>query len=426
MPFRIETDACFASGNLSEKEVRETLSEAAPALDGLRAAQAGGTLPLLSLPGARDDLAGLETIAARYRGAFDDVVVLGTGGASLGGQAVTALAGSAPRLRFLDNIDPESFTALFRAVEPARTGFIVISKSGGTAETLAQFLTCRAAMKNAPDAGDLARHFIAVSEPTDNPLRRLAARDGIEVLAHDPGLGGRYSVLSLVGMLPAMIAGLDAAAFRAGAGEVLEAALADDDPELSPPALGAAIQIALARHHGVTATVMMPYADRLRPFASWFRQLWAESLGKGGQGTTPVAAVGAVDQHSQLQLYLDGPRDKLFTLVLMERAGSGAVLDVAGGPSGDPALSYLAGRGMGDLMAAAQRATAEALARRGRPVRIFRLPRLDERALGAMMMHFMLETILAGRILGVDPFDQPAVEEGKILARQYLSEMQIS
>ncbi len=426
MPYRIETDACFASGILSEEEVRETLSEAASALDELRTAQAGGTLPLLSLPGARDDLAALAAIAARYRDAFDDVVVLGTGGSSLGGQAVTALSASAPRLRFLDNIDPTSFDALFGAVEPARTGFIVISKSGGTAETMAQFLTCRAAMIDALGAENLSRHVTAVTEPTDNPLRRLAARDGIEVLAHDPGLGGRFSVLSLVGMLPAMIAGLDAAAFRAGAGEVLEAALADGDPGMSAPALGAAIQIALARHHGVTATVLMPYADQLRPFASWFCQLWAESLGKGGHGTTPLAAIGAVDQHSQLQLYLDGPRDKLFTLVLIDRAGSGAALDGAGGiggAGGDQALSYLAGRSMGDLMAAEQRATAEALARRGRPVRIFSLPRLDERALGAMMMHFMLETILAGRILGIDPFDQPAVEEGKILARQYLSEM---
>ncbi len=424
MPFRIETDACFASGGLTRDEVGQELAAAAPVLDGLRQARDDGSLPFLALPARHDDLIPLEPVARRYRDSFADVVVLGAGGSSLGGQALAGLAtaGEGPRLHFLDNIDPESFDALIGAligaVDLAATGFLVISKSGGTAETLAQFLACRAALTTALGGAAMARHFTAISEPGDNPLRRLAARDGITVLDHDPGIGGRYSVLSLVGMLPAMIAGLDGGALRAGAAGVLEAALAVGAPADSAPAFGAAINLALARRHGVAVTVMMPYSDRLRAFAQWYRQLWAESLGKDGGGTTPVAATGAVDQHSQLQLYLDGPRDKFFTLVTIDRAGTGAAL----GDSGDEALAYLAGRSMGDLMEAEQRATAELLARRGRPIRVFSLPRLDERALGAMMMHLMLETVIAGRLLGVDPFDQPAVEEGKILARRHLSE----
>jgi len=261
----------------------------------------------------------------------------------------------------------------------------------------------------------------AVAAPGDNPLRAIAARHGIPVLDHDPGVGGRYSALSVTGVLPAMIAGLDAAALRAGADEVLENVLKAGDPNAVPAAVGAALHVALLQARQATTAVLMPYSDRLRPFADWFCQLWAESLGKDGHGTTPVAAVGAVDQHSQLQLYLAGPKDKFYTLVLLNRAGTGARInpDLAD----DERLSYLAGRTMGDLMDAEQRATAETLVANGRPVRVLGVPRLDERALGAMMMHFMLETVIAGRLLGVDPFDQPAVEEGKVLARKYLAAM---
>ncbi len=255
--------------------------------------------------------------------------------------------------------------------------------------------------------------------PGESPLRRVCERWGVETLMHDPGIGGRYAVLSLVGVLPAMIAGLDAPALRAGAAEVLDATLGAATPADSAPAVGAAISIALVRERGIATTVLMPYADRLAPFGLWFRQLWAESLGKDGAGTTPVRAVGATDQHSQLQLYLAGPRDKMFTLVTLECAGSGP--RVAAGMAEDAALAYLRGRTMGDLMDAEQRATADTLARNGRPVRVLRLARLDERALGALLMHFMLETIIAAGLMGVDPFDQPAVEEGKALARAYLA-----
>jgi glucose-6-phosphate isomerase len=164
----------------------------------------------------------------------------------------------------------------------------------------------------------------------------------------------------------------------------------------------------------------MPYADRLGEFGFWFRQLWAESLGKDGHGTTPIRALGTVDQHSQLQLYLAGPRDKLFTVLTVASAGIGRPVDRA--LAQDPELAYLSGHGLGDLIAAEARATYETLARNRRPVRLIALERLDEAALGGLFMHYMLETILAARLIGVDPFDQPAVEEGKVLARRYLAE----
>jgi len=193
--------------------------------------------------------------------------------------------------------------------------------------------------------------------------------------------------------------------------------LIEQGPE-APPALGAALAVAAMRA-GLSQTVLMPYVDRLAEFGLWFRQLWAESLGKDGQGTTPIRALGTVDQHSQLQLYLGGPRDKLFTLITAPSAGVGRRVDRA--LADDERLGYLAGRSLGDLLDAEARATYETLARNGRPTRLIALDRLDEAGLGALFMHFMLETILTARLIGVDPFDQPAVEEGKVLARRYLA-----
>jgi glucose-6-phosphate isomerase len=186
-----------------------------------------------------------------------------------------------------------------------------------------------------------------------------------------------------------------------------------------PPALGAALSIALAKSRRIGTTVLMPYVDRLGFLGFWYRQLWAESLGKNGEGTTPVRAVGTVDQHSQLQLYLDGPHDKMFTLLLADVVGAGRSVPAALVNEQD--LAYLAGRTMGDLLDAEGRATSETLIRNRRPTRIMRIARVDEGVLGALMMHFMLETIIAAHLLSVDAFDQPAVEEGKVLTRTYLA-----
>jgi glucose-6-phosphate isomerase len=288
-----------------------------------------------------------------------------------------------------------------------------VSKSGDTAETLAQalILTHEAETRLGKDA--VRNHFIAVTEPKDSALTRLAARYGMTVLEHDPGIGGRFSVLTNVGLLPAKVAGLDIRAVRKGAAEVLRQTFSERDAE---PPRGAALIYALMKH-GRTLSVMMPYCDRLNAFNIWFCQLWAESLGKGGSGLTPVRALGACDQHSQLQLYLDGPRDKLITLITLDQHCKGASLPAIT----DPALSYFSGRTLGDLMDAEQRATHQTLIRNHCPVRKFGLHLLDEEALGALMMHFMLETMIMGEMLGINTFDQPAVEQGKKLAREYLA-----
>lgn len=423
---------CFAdavgSHGLDPGEYAAVLGGCADGLGWLRQRAAAGELPLLRLPGQRDDLAALGAIAQSFRSDFDHVLILGTGGSSLGGQTLCALAdmglgprAGAPKLLFADNIDPDAFAEISRVVDWRRAGVLVVSKSGSTAETLTQFLTLLPQLLDGVDESGLRRHVIAITEPGDTALRRLACRWSLSVLDHDPGIGGRFSVLSLVGMLPAMIAGLDAAAVRAGAAEVLQATLGARRPQDAAPAVGAAIAVALLRQRQITTTVLMPYLDRLAHFGLWFRQLWAESLGKGGNGTTPIRAMGTVDQHSQLQLYLDGPRDKMYTVLTGAVAGTGG--QVPADHAAEVGLNYLAGRRMGDLLDAEQRATADTLVRNGRPTRVMRISRLDEATLGALMMHFMLETILAARLMGVDAFDQPAVEQGKTLAREYLAAM---
>ncbi len=428
MYYRHVIDDCFAretgDNRLDEGDFETALGEAAAALDTLRAARVDGNLPLLNLPRDCADFAAFAPVAQKFRANFDDVVVLGTGGSSLGGQALLALgewgfarAWSHPRVHFMDNIDPHSFDRLLATIAPARTGFIVISKSGGTAETMSQFLACFDFVERA--VASPARHFVLVSQPGDSALRRFAAQHDLEVLDHDPDIGGRFSVLTVVGMLPAMIAGLKAEGVRAGASDVLDESLSATDARRSAPAVGAAISVALWRTRGITATVLMPYVDRLAVFGLWYRQLWAESLGKDGLGTTPIRALGTTDQHSQLQLYLAGPRDKMFTLVTLDCADAGP--RVTGELAADPALAYLRDKTLGDLMEAEQRATADTLAGNGRPVRRIALRSLDERVLGALFMHFMLETMIAARLLGVNAFDQPAVEEGKARARAYLS-----
>jgi len=216
-----------------------------------------------------------------------------------------------------------------------------------------------------------------------------------------------------------MARGLDALAVRAGARHVVSALMAAKSPREFLPALGAAIAVGMARERGVRAQIMMPYADRLGRLGHWFAQLWAESLGKNGQGTAPIAALGPVDQHSQLQLFMDGPREYLVSVVRAPTAGLGPRLSP---PLATAAgLGYLAGRTAGDLVAAQAAAVPEALKRAGRPVRVFDLAGLDEPSVGALMMHFMLETILAARLMGVDPFDQPAVELAKVLARERIA-----
>jgi glucose-6-phosphate isomerase len=391
-----------------------------------------GRLPLLQLPRSTDDLSAVGEAAAWLRRDATDVVFLGTGGSSLGGQTLAQLKDYAvpgagrfadqPRVHFLDNLDPITFEHVLNRLPLASTRFVAVSKSGGTGETLMQSIAVLSCLRRAGLKASPAEAILGLSEPRraggKNGLRDLLEPEGVEFLEHHTGVGGRYSVLTNVGLLPAAVLGLDIRAIRQGAADAY-GAVRNGDAAHAPAAVGAALLLA-AQMEGKAIAVNMAYSDRLERFTRWWVQLWAESVGKEGKGIQPVAAIGPVDQHSQLQLYLAGPNDKLFTVITTGVAGRGPLMDAElAKRAGEPGF---AGRAVGDLVAAQGRATADTLAKNGRPTRRIHIEELNERALGELLMHFMLETILAGYAMGIDPFDQPAVEEGKILAKRYLAE----
>lgn len=434
MPITQNIDAALEKNvgphGIADAALSGALARAEGALDRLRQHYTEGTLPLLRLPEKQDDLGGIREAGARLKDGASDIVVLGTGGSSLGGQTIAQLAGfnvpgvgslrDPPRVHFIDNLDALSFETMLKRLPLKTSRFIAISKSGGTAETLMQTIAAMSALKAA--GADLPKALLGISEPARagkrNGLRDLLTQHGVSLLDHDANVGGRYSALTNVGLLPAAALGLDIGAIRQGAGRALAPVLAKKKPAEVPAAVGAALAIALAETKGKSISVLMAYADRLERFTHWYVQLWAESLGKDGKGTTPLAALGPVDQHSQVQLFIAGPRDKLFNVLTVGGKGLGPRIDgelakVAGEPS-------LAGKTIGDLVAAEGRATAETLAKNGCPVRSFHIETLDEGALGELLMHFMLETIIAAHLMGIDAFDQPAVEEGKVLAKKYL------
>jgi glucose-6-phosphate isomerase len=437
MPVELSIELAMAStigaGGLPQTALDAGLATVEKGLARLRDEAAAGRLPLLDVPAETGDLTAIREAAAWLRRDATDIVVLGTGGSSLGGQTLAQLKDYAvpgagrftetPRIHFLDNLDPLTLDHVLHRLPLASTRFVAISKSGGTGETLMQTIAVLSAVDKAGLRARPAELFLGLSEPrrpgVRNALRDLLEPEGIEFLDHPAGIGGRFSALTNVGLLPAAAIGLDIAQIRAGAADAV-AAVRDGRPAGECPAgLAAALSVAAALE-GRAVTVTMAYADRLERYTRWWVQLWAESLGKNGKGTQPVAAIGPVDQHSQLQLYLAGPNDKLFTVITTGAAGQGPVIDEKlARRAGEPAF---AGRRIGDLVAAQGRATADTLATNGRATRRIHVESLSERSLGELLMFSMLETIFVAYALGVDPFDQPAVEEGKLLAKQYLAQ----
>ncbi len=391
----------------------------------LRAGGATSDCGFFSLPFAP----GTDALQARARALarrFRRTLVFGIGGASLGGEMLVRALGrgdAAGAIRFSDNIDPRAFAQAL----PPRWGdalLLVISKSGETAETLGQFLSVLPQLEAELGPDGLREQVLVITENPHGALFQLARELRLEVLPHPP-VGGRFSVLSVVGLLPAAIAGVDIAALLAGARRMAERCAA---PELEQnPAFWNATAQYLHAERGRNVSVYLGYGDHLRAVLRWLCQLWGESLGKRAadgrsRGLTPVAARGVTDQHSQLQLYLDGPDDKQFSFVVSPE------LRAAGGPRtvvpqrfrDIPAAALLAGHGLGELFMAEFEATRATLTRHGRPNRTLSLALDDPAALGELIMLLQVETVAMAELLGVNPFDQPAVEEGKRLAREYL------
>jgi len=394
-------------------EYNRLLAQAEEGFSQLQARADAGELPALSLPYEMLDLDNIQQSAKRLRHHSEGLVVCGTGGSSLGGQTVCALGDGSFPVEFIDNAAPVTLTRLLARDDLDRLSWLFVSKSGGTVETVSQAAAILPVLKKR--LGDkLPKQAMAITMPGARPLRELAEQYALPILDHDPHVGGRYSVLSLVGLLPACAAGVNIKQLRAGAGLALDSC--QDNITASFAAQGAALSVATMQAYPMQ--ICMPYSDRLRHFAAWYQQLWAESIGKDGKGSTPIRAIGSVDQHSQLQLWLDGPADKLFTLLTLDHRDTGPRM-AADLPE---SIAHLRGQPVGNVMHALQHGTVETLRAHNRPLRHIAIKRLSEQTLGELLMMFMLETMLAASMMGVDAFDQPAVEHGKQIARHYLME----
>ncbi|MCU0634697.1 MAG: glucose-6-phosphate isomerase [Gemmatimonadaceae bacterium] len=407
----------------------EAAAEAfAAAHAGVARRHASGQLGFIDLPDDAALLAQSTDFAARVAGRYDDVLVLGIGGSALGPIALrTALRPTAwnlrtadqrsglPRLTVLDNVDPVTIGETLALLDLARTLVVVTSKSGGTVETMAQYLIVRDALARVVGAERVRDHLVFITDPTAGALRPLAAAQGIPALDIPPNVGGRFSVMTPVGLLPAALVGIDVRGLLDGA-RALRDRCASSTLAENPAGVFAVLQWLADREHRANVQVLMPYVDAFRDLGAWFVQLWAESLGKvrpdgTSVGPTPLGALGATDQHSQVQLFMEGPSDKTITFIgVAERAAQGAIPVAA---DDGPELAYLAGHSLAELIDVEQRATAGALAARGKMNMTLTVDRADAFAVGELMMCFALATAYAGELYGVDAFNQPGVELGK-------------
>ncbi len=396
---------------------------------GFESLRAGGTVGFVDLPSDVALLDQVERFAAGARGKYDDVVILGIGGSALGPIALrTALRpsgwnlldeksrGGYPRLHVLDNVDPVTIDALLGHLRLERTLFIVTSKSGGTAETMAQFLIVHDRLTRA--SLDVTKQMVFITDPKQGALRPLAERLSVPALDIPASVGGRFSVLTPVGTLPAALIGIDVKSLLSGAGAMAKRC---ESPDLStnPAGVYAMLQWLADTTLAKKIVVFMPYSDPLRDFAAWFVQLWAESLGKhrpdgASVGSTPLAALGATDQHAQVQLFMEGPADKTVTFVAVENRATDVSIPAAFQDVKE--LGYLGGHTLGELIDIEQRATAGALAKRGRPNMTIHLERVDAGRVGELMMLLELATAYAGQLYAIDAFNQPGVELGKQFA----------
>jgi glucose-6-phosphate isomerase len=437
MPLRLDYSNMMApsiDGGITDAEWRDAATRFTAAHAAVVELHTQGTLGFLDLPDDRELHRTTTEYVARVKqrsggDAIADVVVLGIGGSALGPIALrTALRpphwnllddaarGGNPRLHVLDNVDPANIAALLARLDLRRSLFVVTSKSGGTAETMAQYLVVRGRLNAALGEADARARLVFVTDPEKGALRAIARAEGIPALTIPANVGGRFSVLTPVGILPAALMGIDTGELLAGAAE-MRTRCASGQLEKNIAGAFAALQHLADTAHGRHVQVLMPYSDALRDMAAWFVQLWAESLGKhqvkgdAGVGPTPLAAVGATDQHSQVQLFMEGPADKTVTFIGVEQGAEDVTI-----PSIHqevPELAYLGGHQLGELLDIERRATAGALARRGRPNMTLLMESVDPFGVGQLLMLLEIATAYAGQLYGVNAFDQPGVELGK-------------
>jgi glucose-6-phosphate isomerase len=393
------------------------------------------------LPHEKPQLEEIKKIAEEYRNSTEDFLVLGIGGSALGNIALqTAMKPSTynmlpwserggPRLFVLDNVDPVHFETVMSFIDRidgwSNTTVNVISKSGETAETSAQFLIVRNRLIDALGEAEGEDRIIVTTDASKGTMRKIVDEQEYTALTVPDGVGGRFSVLSSVGLLSAAMCGIDIDELLAGAA-AMDEAVSDDDPANNPAAQLAMIHY-LYMQRGKPMHVMMPYSQQLRDMADWYRQLWAESLGKirpgdgRNVGPTPIKALGATDQHSQIQLYREGPNDKVITFLDVDTFDTDSIIPQAF--EGIEAMNYL-GRSndgtLGGLLAAEKKATELALRESQRPSLTIRFPEISPRTVGEFIYLYESVIPIMGKLLEVNPYDQPAVELGKQLTFHFM------
>jgi glucose-6-phosphate isomerase len=390
------------------------------AVDAVRAAHDAGKLGFAGLPLAEKAINNVKDFAREH--AFKNILILGIGGSALGPAALeSALArpNATKKLTVLDNIDPDFIKGSIETLNPADTFINVIAKSGVTAETMATFAVVRKWMSDALGPARLRDHVAVTTDPEKGDLLAIARQEKFPIFEIPRNIGGRFSILTPVGTLPAALLGLDVDALMRGAASAAEQsrkAFAEN-----PALLAAFIQWILDHQFRKSILVLFPYSQALWKFAFWFKQLWGESLGKKIDrksrevhcGQTPTAALGVTDQHSQLQLFIEGPNDKSFLFWGVREFKN--TLTITHPYRQFDSMSYLEGRTVAELFAAERQATEMALTEAGRPNCTVYVDRIDEETVGSLIMFSQYMTAYAGEFYDIDAFDQPGVEYGKKL-----------
>lgn len=378
-------------------------------------------------------LTDVESFANEVEGKYQDIVILGIGGSALGTICLqqslkhlfeNQLANGQPKLHVLDNIDPALIKEIDDVIDYQKTLFIVVTKSGGTPETLSQYFYFRqrCETQNLP-AKD---HFVFITDPERGLLREIANEEEIKAFEVPQDVGGRFSVLTAVGLVPAKLIGIDIRGLIAGAQRMRDQFL---NPNLAEnlPLKMAIIQYELAQK-GKVMNVMMPYSQRLIRFADWYRQLLAESIGKAKNdagelvnvGITPINALGATDQHSQSQLYNEGPNDKFF--IFIEVAKMAAKLPIPNLKPNHQSVEFLKNVDFEELIKIEKKATENSYVENNRPSITIQIPEVNAESLGELFLLFEGATAFLGELFGIDAFDQPGVELSKILTKKFLLE----
>lgn len=370
-------------------------------------------LAFLDLPG--QDTEKIKEIALDIKNKAEDFLLLGIGGSALGPRAILEALSPfhnlrhKPRVFIYDNVDPRSLSSILSLIDLKKTFVNVITKSGSTAETAASFMILWEEMEKTLGK-ESTKRFIATTDPEKGNLREIVKKYWLQSLDIPPGVVGRYSVLSPVGLLTAEVIGVDCKELLKGAKDIRGRCM-EEELWKNPALLMAAVLYLLGTKNSRTIDVIIPYADGLKSFSEWFCQLWAESLGKLGLGLTPYPSIGTTDQHSQLQLWMEGPEDKVVVFLRIEDYGTDIKIPIVFEDM--EGLNYLSGHTLSELIKVEEEATELSLARASRPNLSLDIPYIDAYHLGQLFMFFEIVTALVGFLFGINPFNQPGVEEGK-------------